>query len=84
MAELSASVARLRRELAQHPAEFVDRSIAEEELAGLAAMVAGGTPEVRRMRSSLLLVAGAIGSVSALARSLAELRNAIELFGPDR
>jgi len=84
-AELKAAVSRLRRELAAHPAEFPDRAIAEDELAALAAM-AEGTPEVPRLRRSLLLVAGSIGSVSALAGGLAAVRGAVELFGepPDR
>ncbi|MFH8612103.1 DUF5955 family protein [Streptomyces sp. NPDC018029] len=80
VAELRAAVARLRRELAAHPAEFTDRGIAEDELAALAEM-AYGTPEVPRMRRSLLLVAGAIGSVSALAAGLASVRGAVEMFG---
>lgn len=78
---LRSAVARLRRELAAHPAEFTDRAIAEEELAALAAVAAHGTPEIPRLRSSLLAVAGAIGSVSALARGLADVRAAVELFG---
>lgn len=81
VANLRVAVARLRRELAAHPAEFPDRGIAEEELAALAAMAFGDTPEIRRLRRSLLLVAGAIGSVSALASSLAKVRTAVELFG---
>ncbi|MGV9882130.1 DUF5955 family protein [Streptomyces sp. NPDC003006] len=81
VAELRAAVARLRRELAAHPAEFADRGIAEEELAALAAMASGGTPEIPRLRRSLLLVAGAIGSVSALATGLAAVRGAVEMFG---
>ncbi|MBT2389284.1 hypothetical protein J7E87_07555 [Streptomyces sp. ISL-1] len=80
-AELRAAVSRLRRELAGHPAEFPDRGIAEDELAALAAMVAAGDPEIRRMRRSLLLIAGAIGSVSALGPALLVLRNAVDLFG---
>lgn len=79
--ELRAAVARLRRELAGHPPEFPDRDIAEDELAVLAAMVAAGDPEVPRMRRSLLLIAGAIGSVSALAPALMQVRNAMDLFG---
>ncbi|MGW1271076.1 DUF5955 family protein [Streptomyces sp. NPDC002491] len=79
--ELRAAVSRLRRELAAHPAEFPDRVIAEDELAALAAMAAHGVPEVARLRRSLLLIAGAIGSVSALARGLADVRCAVELFG---
>ncbi|HEY8984972.1 MAG TPA: DUF5955 family protein [Streptomyces sp.] len=82
--ELRSAVSRLRRELAAHPAEFPDRAIAEDELAALAAMTADGTPEVPRLRNSLLVVAGAIGSVSALSRGLSEVRAAVELFGGPR
>ncbi|MFB7707997.1 DUF5955 family protein [Streptomyces sp. NPDC056105] len=78
---LRAAVSRLRRELAAHPAEFPDRAVAEDELAALDAMAAGGLPEIPRLRRSLLLIAGAIGSVSALAKGLADVRNAVELFG---
>lgn len=78
---LRTAVSRLRRELAAHPAEFPDRVIAEEELAGLAAMTADGSPEVPRLRRSLLLIAGSIGSVSALSRGLSDVRAAVELFG---
>jgi hypothetical protein len=81
VAGLRSAVSRLRRELAAHPAEFPDRGIAEDELAALAAMVVTGMPEVPRLRRSLLLIAGSIGSVSALARGLAEVRTAVELFG---
>ena len=81
VAELRTAVSRLRRELAAHPAEFPDRVIAEDELAALAAMATHGTPEVPRLRRSLLLIAGAIGSVSALARGLADVRCAVERFG---
>ncbi|MFF3872249.1 DUF5955 family protein [Streptomyces sp. NPDC001978] len=81
VAELRTAVSRLRRELAAHPAEFPDRGIAEDELATLAAMTSGGTPESPRLRRSLLLIAGAIGSVSALARGLSDVRNAVDLFG---
>ncbi|GAQ63795.1 hypothetical protein SsS58_04181 [Streptomyces scabiei] len=81
MAGLRSAVSRLRRELAAHPAEFPDRGIAEDELAALAAMAVTGMPEVPRLRRSLLLIAGSIGSVSALARGLADVRTAVELFG---
>jgi hypothetical protein len=64
VAGLRTAVSRLRRELAAHPAEFTDRAIAEDELAALAAMATGGLPEIPRLRRSLLLIAGAIGSVS--------------------
>ncbi len=75
------AVARLRRELAAYPSEFRDRGIAEEELAAMAAMVAGGDPEIGRMRRSLLLIVGSIGSVSALAPTLMDVRKAVDLFG---
>jgi hypothetical protein len=81
VAELKSAVSRLRRELAAHPVEFPDRAIAEDELAALAAMAVGGMPEIPRLRRSLLLIAGSIGSVSALARGLSEVRSAVELFG---
>ncbi|MDX3528158.1 DUF5955 family protein [Streptomyces sp. ID05-39B] len=81
VAELRTAVSRLRRELAALPAEFPDRVIAEDELAALAAMAAHGIPEIPRLRRSLLLIAGAIGSVSALARGLSQVRSAVDLFG---
>ncbi|WP_405469357.1 DUF5955 family protein [Streptomyces canus] len=84
VAELRTAVSRLRRELAAHPAEFPDRGIAEDELAALAAMTSHGTPEIPRLRRSLLLIAGAIGSVSALSRGLTDVRNAVELFREPR
>ncbi|WP_329269061.1 DUF5955 family protein [Streptomyces pseudovenezuelae] len=84
VAELRTAVSRLRRQLAAHPAEFPDRGIAEDELAALAAMAIDGTPEVPRLRRSLLLIAGAIGSVSALSRGLTAVRDAVELFGEPR
>ncbi|WP_327720217.1 DUF5955 family protein [Streptomyces sp. NBC_00490] len=84
VAGLRTAVSRLRRELAAHPAEFPDRGIAEDELAALAAMTIDGTPEVPRLRRSLLLIAGAIGSVSALSRGLRDVRDAVDLFGQPR
>ncbi|NWF26592.1 hypothetical protein HW130_09950 [Streptomyces sp. PKU-EA00015] len=80
-AALRAAVAQLRRELAGYRAEFGDRAIAEDELAVLAAMIAAGDPEIPRMRRSLLLIAGAIGSVSALSPALMQVRNAVDTFG---
>ncbi|MGW7670568.1 DUF5955 family protein [Streptomyces sp. NPDC054775] len=84
VAELRTAVSRLRRELATLPSEFPDRAIAEDELAALAAMALSGVPEIPRLRRSLLLIAGAIGSVSALARGLSDVRSAVELFGESR
>ncbi|MGK5640750.1 DUF5955 family protein [Streptomyces sp. URMC 126] len=78
--ELSAAVSRLRRALAAHPARLPDRDAAEDELAALDAMARAGDPEVTRLRSSLLLVAGAVGSVSALAPALGEVREAVDRF----
>ncbi|MFE6226981.1 DUF5955 family protein [Streptomyces sp. NPDC057854] len=79
---LRSAVARLRRELAGHRVEFADREIAEDALAALDAMAVSGAPEVWRLRRSLLLVAGSLGSVSALSEALAAVRHAVELFGP--
>ncbi|MGP3982202.1 DUF5955 family protein [Streptomyces sp. KR80] len=76
--QLCAAVSRLRRELAGHPADLSDRGVAEDELAALDAMVRDGAPEVQRLRRSLLLVAGALGSVSALAPALADMREVID------
>ncbi|WAZ25029.1 DUF5955 family protein [Streptomyces cinnabarinus] len=84
VAELRTAVSRLRRELAALPAEFPDRAIAEDELAAMAAMTISGTPETPRLQRSLLLIAGAIGSVSALAPGLTGVRNAVDLFGERR
>ncbi|MGW2641114.1 DUF5955 family protein [Streptomyces sp. NPDC001348] len=81
VAGLRTAVSRLQRELAAHPAEFPDRAIAEDELAALAAMASGGVPEIPRLRRSLLLIASAVGSVSALSRGLSEVRDAVDLFG---
>ncbi|MEU7104068.1 DUF5955 family protein [Streptomyces sp. NPDC046215] len=79
--ELRDAVSRLRRALAAHPALLPDRDAAEDELAALDAMVCAGRPEVPRLRRSLLLVAGAVGSVSALAPALGEVRAAVDRFG---
>ncbi|MFK4145484.1 DUF5955 family protein [Streptomyces sp. NPDC004065] len=80
VAGLRTAVSRLRRELAAHPVEFPDRAIAEDELAALASMATHGVPETRRLRRSLLLIAGSIGSVSALADGLSEVRAAVDQF----
>ncbi|MFD7921660.1 DUF5955 family protein [Streptomyces sp. NPDC059740] len=69
------------RELAAYPVELPDRTVAEEELAALNAMTVSGAPEAPRLHASLLLVAGALGSVSALAPALAEVRDCIGRFG---
>ncbi|MGA4931491.1 DUF5955 family protein [Streptomyces incarnatus] len=79
--ELRTAVSRLRRQLAALRTDFPDRATAEDELAALAAMTSGGSPEIPRLRGSLLLLAGAIGSMSALAGALREVRAAVDLFG---
>ncbi|HET6634564.1 MAG TPA: DUF5955 family protein [Streptomyces sp.] len=81
VAELLERVERMQLALAAHPARLSDRRAAEEALAALGALARGGAPEVPELRRSLLLVAGAVGSVSALSGALAELRSAVELFG---
>nr|WP_151770003.1 DUF5955 family protein [Streptomyces abyssomicinicus] len=80
VAGLKSAVARLRRELAAYRSEFTDRAVAEEEIAGLAALAAEGSPDPARLRRSLLLIAGAVGSVSALAGGMREVRRAVEQF----
>ncbi|SEC08467.1 hypothetical protein SAMN05216483_1027 [Streptomyces sp. 2131.1] len=79
--ELRTAVSRLRRSLAGYPGQFPDRAVAEDELAALDAMARSGAPEIPRLRRSLLLVAGAVGSVSALASALRDVRIAVDLFG---
>ncbi|MGD3109985.1 DUF5955 family protein [Streptomyces sp. YGL11-2] len=79
--ELRGAVARLRRQLAVLPAELPDRAAADDELAALDAMMSHGMPEVPRLRRSLLLIAGAVGSVSALSPALTEVRERIDGFG---
>ncbi|MEU6329397.1 DUF5955 family protein [Streptomyces sp. NPDC047049] len=79
--ELRGAVARLRRQLALLPGELPDRVAADDELAALDAMVSHGLPEVPRLRRSLLLIAGAVGSVSALSPALTEVRAGIDRFG---
>ncbi len=80
--ELRAAVGRLRRELAGYRVQLSDRPVAEDELDVLDAQTASGGPSVPRLRRSLLVIAGALGSVSALAEPLAQVRRAIDLFGP--
>jgi len=80
VAGLRSAVARLRRELAAYRVEFTDRAVAEEEIAGLAALAEEKVPDPARLRHSLLLVAAAVGSVSALAGGMGEVRRAVENF----
>ncbi|WP_323378356.1 DUF5955 family protein [Streptomyces smaragdinus] len=80
---LATAVCRLRRELAGYQACLSDRSVAEDALGELAAMAHTGSPEVPRLRRALLAVAGALGSVSALAVPVSRLREVIDLFGAE-
>ena len=81
VAELLDRVEQLRGALAAHPARLADRQAADEELAALAGLARGRAPERAELRSSLLLIVGALGSVSALSDALAALRRAVESFG---
>lgn len=74
---LRTAVARLERDLAAYRRALPDRAVAEDELAELARQ-ATGAPAPEQLRQALLLVAAALGSVSALAVPLAALREAVE------
>ena len=75
---LHGAVARLKRELAAYQRPLPDRGVAEDELDALAAHAADAAPDTERLRHSLLLVAAALGSVSALSAALEALREAVE------
>lgn len=78
---LRAAVSRLHRELMGHRANLPDRAIADEELTALAVrLTATSLPDAAGLRRSLLVIAGALGSVSALGDALAEVRWAVERF----
>lgn len=81
VAGLRAAVARLSREMALHPVPASDREVAEDELAALDIQAATGALVTERLRRSLLLVHGALGSISALRAPLGDLRHAIDRFG---
>lgn len=78
---LRTAVAGLHRALADYRAQLPDRETAEEQLLELNALLGSGVPEPARLRQVLLLILAALGSVSALAEPLAELRVAIGRFG---
>ncbi|MET7641153.1 DUF5955 family protein [Streptomyces sp. NPDC005438] len=80
-ATLLRSVVGLRAQLAQYPARLRDRELADEELAVLERTALQGVPPPDQLRRSLLVLAAALGSVSALAPALTEVRVAVELFG---
>jgi hypothetical protein len=84
---LRGAAARLRRELAAYRPLLPDRSVAEDELDALTAQIAAAeltdAPlDTERLRHSLLLVAAALGSVSALTAPLDALREAVETVAP--
>lgn len=85
-AQLRAAVARVQRELAAYPPALPDRAVAEDELDELARRALSPTPpgprDTEPLRHSLLLVAAALGSVSALSDPLADLRQAVEALLP--
>lgn len=87
-AGLQEAVNRLRRELSAYRPPLPDRAVAEDELDALARQAAAasgpGSPDTERLRHSLLLVAAALGSVSALAAPLDALRGAVEDLAPPR
>ncbi|WP_258534504.1 DUF5955 family protein [Streptomyces sp. PT12] len=78
---LRTALDRLRGDLRGYPARLADREIAERELMALEATLADGVPDTGALGESLLLIAAAIGSVSALAPGVHQLRKAVELFG---
>ncbi|WP_344533144.1 DUF5955 family protein [Streptomyces albiaxialis] len=78
---LRRAVTRLRAELDAHPADLRDRREAERELEALDAAARSGALDVETLRRALLLLTAALGSVSALALALGEVRGAIDLFG---
>lgn len=82
LVELERSLGGLREALEQYAAPLTDRAVAERELALLEAMVRAARPEEAALRQGLLLLASAVGSVRALAPALAEVRAAVDLFGP--
>ncbi|MFJ5218561.1 DUF5955 family protein [Streptomyces sp. NPDC088354] len=81
VAALHAAVSHCRRVLAGYRSNLPDRHIAEDELVALASAATAGVPDVPRLRRGLLVLTGALGSVSALSAALTEVRRAIELFG---
>lgn len=83
-AGLHGAVTRLQRELAAYRRPLPDRTVAEDELDALAAHAAEAAPDTERLRHSLLLVAAALGSVSALSAALEGLREAVEKHAAQR
>ncbi|GAA2354238.1 DUF5955 family protein [Streptomyces carpaticus] len=84
LTSLRTAVERLRGDLSGYQAWLADREVAERELTVLAEQLAGGVPEDALLSAALLRIAAAVGSVSALAPALGQLREAVELFGVPR
>ncbi|WP_313896245.1 DUF5955 family protein [Streptomyces sp. YIM 98790] len=84
--ELRSAVIRARVALETYPSALTDRAVAERELAVMESLAHGAAgdraaPVDAALRHSLLMVFGALGSVSALTPVLDELRRAVDLFG---
>ncbi|NJQ14743.1 hypothetical protein HCN52_07245 [Streptomyces bohaiensis] len=79
---LVSASARLRTALDDYRAPLIDRGVAEQELAALHRMAAGGAADPSALSGRLLLVASAVGSVRVLSPALAELRAAVGRLGP--
>ncbi|MDT0305758.1 DUF5955 family protein [Streptomyces sp. DSM 44917] len=78
---LRAAVDRLRRDLRGYQAALADREVADRELSTLDGILAAEIPDTAALGQALLLIAAAVGSVSALAPAVHQLRKAVELFG---
>jgi hypothetical protein len=83
------AVARLRRELSAYRRQLPDRAVAEDELDALEHQAAladrvPGLLDTEGLRHSLLLLAAALGSVSALAAPLGTVREEVEYLAPPR
>ncbi|MFF2376198.1 DUF5955 family protein [Streptomyces xiamenensis] len=81
---LRAAVERLWVDLSGYQAPLADREVAERELTGLLGLLDAGVPEGAPLSTALLRIAAAVGSVSALAPAVSQLREAVELFGVPR
>jgi uncharacterized protein DUF5955 len=88
-AALRTAVVRLHVELAEYRRLLPDRAVAEDELAALARQAELAEEsltlvDTERLRHCLLLLAAALGSVSALAVPLNAVREAVEALAPPR
>jgi len=84
VAALRAAADRLERELRGFRSPLADREVAERQLAVLSGMSDDAVPDGAALRDALLLIAAALNSVSVLAPAVAQLREAVELFGMPR